>query len=629
MSRQHWDDDRLAAAFNDRFDRPAPRELLTITLERVRTTARRPRWWPTIDRSGWLRLASAGAAVALVVVLLQPGAGTTPVATPPPPAASTPLDTGGQATPHESLEPTPIVAGFPVEIAGLHVLSVPEALAAFDSPTFGDTELAVIGWYTSRFDARFCPFVLPGDTPLIDRCGEFRAWLRSVAEGGDPSNPTSLPAIQPRFLSPVEPPRNEAAGTDAGSLTIDTPRPLILIGHIHDDRATRCSAPERSACDATFVVDQVASEAGPEDPFAATSPVMPTRLTAVQALEIAREAVDGTGTVLTLGLEHGLDAPWFSSVVVDGVPAPATWFVRGYRALPAGTTDPRGAGTPVAGWLAIDDSTGKVTGALDASNPNRPSAGFTYASPPDGFPASIEGLPVRNLFDIVRPDRPSMPPGAPIAVAGWFSQLPLHPCPSAVADCNRETVVLAATDRQLVTYGSGGVAMISQPNGPVIHPVTLPGGPPPPAGGAGGSPRRAVFIVHQGDGRANAKRPGDAVDAQDFILDQVAWLDGKEQPPAVWIQGGIQPARSPGDPVTIPGPRTHGPWWIISTAAVQAHDLPSIGGPSGSGGTRIVWMLRATGSNPGGSTGTGFGWGLIIVDDASGTVTIDWTDGGP
>lgn len=630
-----WDDGRLATAFVERYGRPAPGELTPTILERVRETRRRPRWWPEFGRSA-LAWSTALVVLALVGAFVLPGAlrtlpGTGPATgdrtfTPPPP---TPQPV---ATPYQSFEPSPAVAGFPAVVVGLPVRSVADALALFERPDLGDTEIAVAGWYSTLAFMPRCAAPRPLTPPLLQgSC--MGSWLsasdRPVASvvGTEVRITLPDPTIEPRFLPPVVPPIVQRL--PAGAPTTK-PLPVVLVGHIHDGAASSCPTDHAAACEQTFVVDLVATSDGTllDQPTSFVGNPSSARLAPGEALRLARDRVTGWATILKVGLLAGSDPPWFSPSSSSA--RPLTWFVRGYRTLLDDGTDQRAPGTPVAGWLSIDDATGTITGTLAQGVP-APETPFPFAPPPDGFPTTIEGLPVRTVADVANGNRPPGLPEAPIAVAGWFTQLPIHPCPSPDnGSCQRETIVLAGTDRQLVTYDASGFATRTPADGPVINPAILPIGATPPTGNPDGSPRRAIFIVHAGDPRADRNGPGDPVGSRDLVLDQVAWLDGADQPAATWIEPGIQPARDAQSAlaIAIAGGLSTDRTWAISVSARHAREMGYLF--AGLGGDPIVWVVRLVGANPLAGGGGLPAWGSIVVNDANGTI-IDttWTSPDP
>lgn len=488
-----WDDERLTAAFSGRYDRPAPRDLTIATLERVAETRRRPRWWPRVDRPTRDRLVAAVAVVAVAAVVgvvalprWSSRLGTT--ATGPAGSGTGAVPTSGQETPYQSFEPSPAMAGFGAVAVDLPVRSVADVSVILANPGLGDTELAFGGWYSAGDLALGCQDQGEPASPIQIRCTDIHAWLSSTdrpilsANGSfeQPANPADLLPL--RFVFPMDPPQGEAG---AGSWKVVTPRSVILIGHFHDERSSRCPADEQATCERTFVVDGIARATGelkdPSKSSTTTTTVAP-RLTAVDAMRIAQARIAGYGQILSVGLAQGNDAPWFTAARNADCLCPPTWFVRGYRTVLEGDPDPRSPGTPAAAWMTIDDATGAILGPLTTGVP-APATPFPFAPPPDGFPATIEGMPVRTVADVVDPSRLAEPPDHPIAVAGWFTQLPHHPC-EATADCNRETVVLAGSDTRLVKYGPGGSYTLIQPDAPIMNPAILPGGATHPRSGS-------------------------------------------------------------------------------------------------------------------------------------------------
>ncbi len=634
VAPEAWDDERLAAAFAGRYDRPAPHDLTIATLDRVAQIRRRPRWWPRFDRPTRDRLVAVVgvvAVVAVVGVVAQPWTSSRPGTTATGPAGSRTSPTSSPASSNPYVEPSPAVAGFPTDVGGLTVRSITDATRLLAEPTLGDTELAIAGWYSASDLALPCPDQPAPASPVEIRCPDVHAWLSatdrpimsadgSLEQAVDPA--TLLPL---RFVAPSEP-----LGGDGGPhhAMNTTPQQVVAIGHFHDERSSGCPADERATCEQTFVVDVLSSGYGTwfDRPTSVVEPAPTTRLSGAAALGLARDRLGPYATVLQVGLELGSDPPWFRAKTAADCLCPPTWFVRGFRYLADGTTDPRPAGTPVASWLVIDDATGTISGPLAESIPP-PATPYPFASPPDGFPTTIEGLPVRTVADVVDPGRVDRERDQPIAVAGWFTQLPLHPC-EATADCNRETVVLAGTDKRLVTTAPGGVATLVPPDGPVLNPAILPGGASRPAVPMG-TPLPAIFIVHAGDPRADRDGPGNPVGSETFVLDQVAWLNGKAQGPTEWIAPGLDPVESPTKILhdTAGGVLTAPDTWPISISAVLARDMATLGvnADQDIAPDKVVWVVRLAGRMPreGGPPGPdGYGEVLVVSDEI---LSTHWT----
>jgi hypothetical protein len=602
-----WDDERLGAAFADRYDRPAPRDLDQETLRRVGETRRRPAWWPHIERRPQDRLVGAAVAVvavvALVATVVLPRASSEPTG-----SAAVSSEPGNVASPGrdspslQAIRPSPFVDGFATDVAGLKVRPIGDVPRLLADPTVGDTELAIAGWYSASDLVLPCPYQAEPISAVEIRCPDVHAWLSAtdrpiLSPSGSldqATDPAGLLAL--RFIAPAEP-----VGGDGGPRVAmnTTPQAVVVVGHFHDERSARCPSAERLTCEQTFVVDVTSSAYGTlfDRPTSAIDPAPKTRLSAAEALRLAQDRVGEYATVLQIGLDLGSDPPWFTTKAGLDCLCPATWFARGWRYRPDGTTDLHPANTAVASWLVIDDATGTISGPLVDGIPAPTDAAdeFQFAPPPDGFPTTIEGLPVRTVADIADPDRPRpLQEDTPIAVAGWFTQLP------------DDTVVLAGTPERLVSYAPGGVASLVPSTGPILYPAVVPGGAlPPPVQIA--TPIGAVFILRDGP----------------LDLEQVAWLNGAAQKPAEWIAPGLVPQRSAqqvlretdGGAFIAPGT------WPISISAVRFGDLATIGIASGQSGDPrdpdpIVWAVRMAGLQPGAPTANGYGW--TLVDDATG-----------
>lgn len=254
--------------------------------------------------------------------------------------------------------------------------------------------------------------------------------------------------------------------------------------------------------------------------------------------------------------------------------------------------------------------------------------GGSSAPAVSGFPATIEGLTVRSIADVIAAPGP---PGTPQAVAGWFTQLPIHPCPRASPPnraCDSGRLVLAGSDRPLVRFAPDGSSTLAPIEGAVIYPATGDGGADAPPYVRDGTPRPAVFIMHQGDPRADRDGPGIPFTADDHVLDQVAWFDGKALGPAEWIaQPDLKPVESPQQVLqeTASGALVAPGTWPIAISGILARDLPLLGIVSDrvSPSLDVVWVVRLVGREPGVEEGPE-GSGYVIVRDGQIVETV-WT----
>jgi hypothetical protein len=238
MTEPRWDDDRLRAAFADRFGRPVPDGLADLAIARARAT-------PIRRRS--VVPAWAGAVAAVLVVTLGGGVLLWARASAPEPSPS---------PPQTALPAPPGVDEFPAEVLGLAVVSVSEAIAQRDAG-LDDTEIAVRGWMSGMPPIE-CPAPAEVPTPVELVCPEsLGSWLTeqaeatwTVEEGGLSGGPPSGPALQPIFDAAA--PRATIEG--AGRTGLDpTPLPVVLVGHFDDHRSLLCS--DVDACRRNFIVD--------------------------------------------------------------------------------------------------------------------------------------------------------------------------------------------------------------------------------------------------------------------------------------------------------------------------------------------------------------------------------------
>jgi len=257
------------------------------------------------------------------------------------------------ASPTASAQPTSGPVGdFPLEVLGLPVISVSEAIARREAGPEG-TELAVRGW-TSTAPPMSCPAQLEPLTPLELRCPErFTSWLTERREptwerlpSGMRGIPPSGPAIQP--LIRLEVPREPLDGIDAEPHGPE-PFPVVLVGHFNDHRSLLC--PDIESCRRHFVVDTrvwvAGRPAGRETVVVADGAV--ARLTPEQAGQIAK----GKG-----GAPMG--PPWIAllpGTAIDEVdprfenPPALLWVVREMA---------NDSGRPVARTFFVDDATGDL-----------------------------------------------------------------------------------------------------------------------------------------------------------------------------------------------------------------------------------------------------------------------------
>ena len=275
-----------------------------------------------------------------------------------------------------------------------------------------------------------------------------------------------------------------------------------------------------------------------------------------------------------------------------------------------------------------------------------------------GSPApAVHGLTVRSVSELLAAKAGgSIHSDDLVAVHGWIAQELLPACPAqeprpALEDtCTSSKILLTETSQTLMTYqpvANGGV-MESElaPSGPYLYARELAGGYVEPvlgsvwyAPGTGSSaqftplrPLEAILVGHFHDVRA-AECSADQRAACEaaFVVDQVAWLNGKSLGPNLWIGGQhdsgklLTPRLDAAGVAAALAPSLDPADEIVSMAAVQNIDLTSITGTGNfvpGNGADIIWYVRVAGSPPrfpalAWDTGNG-GW--MILDDASGHV---------
>jgi hypothetical protein len=243
--RDDWDDRRLDAAFQARFDQPAPAHLRERILHEIAaSTAPLPllRSFRAVTRTA---IAAIAILVAVIATMTIGGVGPTV-----PPGASA----SAQAT---ELPTTPPLIGtvgapFPTSIrpsgsdATYAVLSVPDAAAIRDRGV-DDREIAVAGWFVPPQPVP-CPLAPDEFQPLED-CALNTSWLLGQPCLENPGGPFATPFG--RSLKPVTDWRPLGDPHVAAA--------VVFVGHFDDARAVDCPAgPRRAQCQDRFVVDTVA-----------------------------------------------------------------------------------------------------------------------------------------------------------------------------------------------------------------------------------------------------------------------------------------------------------------------------------------------------------------------------------
>jgi hypothetical protein len=523
------------------------------------------------------------------------------------------------ATPGPHVSPAPSSI-FPATAAGLPVITVRAASLKDLDQSFGTAELAVGGWYSELRNEETCyPTGQPGipcPPALTSRLASSSSAI-FTPDGTALSPGPETSVLQPVFVDPIMPP-DVPPSPRVGTHQVVPPIALVLVGHFHDDRAAACQEGTAQAlvCDPAFVVDAVADLAGVVRTDAQAAASSGTRLTSAAVVSTIRGHVQPGGFILEFG-----PVPWFAdtfrfSVVESqrdspsGV-GPIVWLVRGYLA---------GA----ASWLAIDDVTGQMWGPLLLAAP------IDELQP--GFPRTIEGLTVRSVggalemaphcCELVAIGGFLSSDRAPEGCPPWRTTGKPNPCNDTHLALLDQPGSLLQPNDQTFLYD-----LVAPPGAALIRPLIPPGTtvPDPWAGVTGLAARvepRAVILVGQfGDPRSPecAQRPGggNAGCDRSFVVDQVAWSDGRVGGPSIWVGSGIAPAHSADQVARVAAdwPNFQSAPSIVSMTATAPADSVALTGTSvlERHGPGLVWVVRLVGDPSGSTPGSGY----LVIDDGT------------
>ena len=296
-------------------------------------------------------------------------------------------------------------AGVPDTIDGIPVQTVSQAVAqgANGSPS-GDGLVAVGGWI-NPMPLPACPYEPPRPA-LEDSCTSRKLLVTEaqqelvVVETG--SEFTSVSARQPSgpYLY-----ARELDGANVDSLLADTAGPVpaanylpvqaVILGHFRDTRASECSADQRAACNAAFVIDQLAWLGGrSQGPGVwvggdSNGAVLKPRLAPGGVAAALRSSLGPTNAVVSMAAVTLGDITMITGkrLQAPGNGADLLWYVR--VAGPAPAFPPMAWGAGISGWMVLDDASGRLRGA----------GGWGFASATGGsFPPSPRPSPSGGLY---------------------------------------------------------------------------------------------------------------------------------------------------------------------------------------------------------------------------------------
>ncbi len=303
----------------------------------------------------------------------------------------------------------------------------------------------------------------------------------------------------------------------------------------------------------------------------------------------------------------------------------------------------RPASRLLAGTLAV-----LIVAVIVAGLALRPTTGPTTGSSSQALPTTVDGLPVQTVSRALAAEKSGAIVGdSLVAIQGWYDPpfpfgCPAEtPGPALVETCASRKLFVSENAERLVEFNGNGASGRQAPSGPYLAALEPDGSyvglllPVSDSSSPGSyDPLPVVIVGHFHDVRAvDCGADQKAACDSTFVIDRLAWLDGKTFGPNVWIgsdsagktlkprldANGVAAAlRSALDPTDV----------VVSMNAVGLVELYALQPGRGvSGGTyeghpSIQWYVRVAGPQPrfpemaydGGSSG----W--FVVDDASGTL---------
>jgi hypothetical protein len=297
---------------------------------------------------------------------------------------------------------------------GLTVRSVSELLAAESNGSIhGDDLAAVRGWIVQELMPA-CPYQPPSPA-LEDTCTSRKLLMTETAQTLVTFQPVEA-GMSETELSPSGPHlfARELIGNyvdpvissilDAGNSTVSPYRPLeaILVGHFHDVRAAECSADQRAACEAAFVVDQVAwldgRTLGPNVWIGGehdTGKLLTPRLNGAGVAAALASSLDPGDEIASIAAVQLGDITTITGQgnQVPGNGADIIWYVR--VAGPPPRFPALAWGTGNGGWMIVDDASGHVRGAGGWGFVPANSASYSPSAAPS-LPGGLYRLPTVN-----------------------------------------------------------------------------------------------------------------------------------------------------------------------------------------------------------------------------------------
>jgi hypothetical protein len=264
-----------------------------------------------------------------------------------------------------------------------------------------------------------------------------------------------------------------------------------------------------------------------------------------------------------------------------------------------------------------------------------------------GLPVAVEGLPVQTVGQALAAEAAGEPSDdSLVAIGGWLTFMPIPACPAESPhpvleeSCASEKLILTETRQELVTVSTSAEVDDYAPSTPYLSARKLdgsfidepPGATGPTAGGGDGPlPVHVVLVGHFHDHRA-ARCTVDQTAACEstFVVDQMAWLDGVGQGPAIGsvtdgTSGAFSPKLGAAGVVAALRSSLEPADTVVSAAAVTSCGIETFitgGATPGGNCPGTLWYVRVAGPAP---KFPPMPWGVgdsgwMVLDDATGRI---------
>ena len=264
-----------------------------------------------------------------------------------------------------------------------------------------------------------------------------------------------------------------------------------------------------------------------------------------------------------------------------------------------------------------------------------------------GVPKTVDGLTVQTVSQALAAEASgSLQGDGLVAVEGWIDPMPIPMCPYEPAhpaledSCTSRKLLLTETRQELViieTTSDSTTISANAPAAPYLYARELAGANvdsllpdmADPNTAANYRPIQGVLVGHFHDARvAECSADQRASCDSAFVVDQLAWLDGRSLGPNVWIGGDstgavLKPRLTTDGVVAALRPSLDPADAVVSMAVVTLGDITTLTGKglqASGNGADLLWYVRVAGPSP---RFPPMAWGAgdsgwMVLDDASG-----------